>query len=266
MNTSKIPLVLVVDDSSTNLNVASRMLTMVGCKVDTAADGPATLLKCNEKKYDLILLDWNMPQMSGPQAAQLISQRWPEGERPKIYVLTASRFESIEREFKQSKFDGYLPKPLMLHDVKKLIASLSTETGKHAAEGPQKLETHSVNPSPGTSTLMDIDSFLANFEGITEVIPTTIDQFLLQKNTLLASIAENLKSRKASELRINAHTLKGSIAIFRANSLIALASAIEEKAAINDLATIQDLLFALQNQLDLLVLELQDVKKKVKAA
>ena len=61
----KRPRVLVADDSESSRLMAQYCLTQLGCDSDFVNDGKETLDKLKKNHYDLIIIDWNMPQMNG---------------------------------------------------------------------------------------------------------------------------------------------------------------------------------------------------------
>ena len=64
--------ILVVDDHAVNLQVAQQMLACLGCQIDTASSGQQALQLVSEQRYDLILMDCQMPQMDGYQTTALL--------------------------------------------------------------------------------------------------------------------------------------------------------------------------------------------------
>ena len=80
------PSVLVVDDSPTNRDVVSRVLSGSGYVVTTAADGPTALARLSEERFDLYILDLMMPLMNGREVALAIRLGHPAA---KILYVTA---------------------------------------------------------------------------------------------------------------------------------------------------------------------------------
>ena len=78
---------LVVDDSSVIRKVARRILEGMKFEITEAADGAEALGKCQEKFPDVVLLDWNMPNMDGIQFLRTL-RKMPGGEKPKVVFCT----------------------------------------------------------------------------------------------------------------------------------------------------------------------------------
>ena len=78
---------LIVDDSRVIRKVSRHIVESMGFVVDEAADGQEALAKCESKMPDVILLDWNMPVMSGIEFLGKLRER-PNGRAPKVVFCT----------------------------------------------------------------------------------------------------------------------------------------------------------------------------------
>lgn len=126
--------VLVTDDTPVNAVIASAILKRSGHTVTVARSGEETLeLLENGSSFDILLLDMEMPGLSGPETAERIRLLEKRQKRPAqlpILALTANtRPESIETCIKAG-MDGYLPKPFDAADLENEMHRL---TGKYAA-------------------------------------------------------------------------------------------------------------------------------------
>ena len=101
---------LVVDDASVIRKVSRHILESLGFEVDDAENGLVGLEKCAEKKYDLILLDWNMPVMTGIEFIKELRSR-TDGGIPKIVFCTTESDVSHIREAMSAGADEYVMKP-----------------------------------------------------------------------------------------------------------------------------------------------------------
>ncbi|WP_159468606.1 response regulator [Dyadobacter sp. 3J3] len=106
--------VLVVDDNSTNLLLATTFLKRRGIKFESAVNGQEAFEKFNSVHYDLILMDLRMPVMNGFECARLIRE---QGSKVPIIALTASAFENEKEKALANGFSGYLIKPFLPDDL-----------------------------------------------------------------------------------------------------------------------------------------------------
>jgi signal transduction histidine kinase/CheY-like chemotaxis protein len=104
--------VLLAEDNIINQKVAQAILTREGCSVDVAENGVQAVEMATAKAYDLILLDCQMPEMDGFQAAATI-RKLEEGERrTPIIAATASAFVEDKARCLEAGMDGHISKPI----------------------------------------------------------------------------------------------------------------------------------------------------------
>lgn len=114
--------VLLVEDNVTNQKVAQLMLRRCGVTVDIANHGQEALDKMLEKKYDLILMDCQMPVMDGFEATQKIREREAQQGNPSVIVaMTANVMMGDREKCSAAGMDDYLPKPV---EFEKLVECL----------------------------------------------------------------------------------------------------------------------------------------------
>jgi two-component system chemotaxis response regulator CheY len=101
---------LIVDDSRVIRKVSRYIVESLGFAVDEAADGLEALAKCDALMPDVILLDWNMPVMSGIEFLEKLRQR-PGGRAPKVVFCTTENDVAHIREAIDAGADEYVMKP-----------------------------------------------------------------------------------------------------------------------------------------------------------
>ncbi len=102
--------ILVVDDIDVNLKVVSLMLGKLGCEVETAKNGQLAIDKFEEGKFDLILMDIQMPVMNGIEATKIIKQTY--SNVPPVMALTANALSGDIDNFLSNGLDYFLAKPI----------------------------------------------------------------------------------------------------------------------------------------------------------
>jgi signal transduction histidine kinase/CheY-like chemotaxis protein len=126
--------VLLVEDNIVNQRVAQRLLEKAGALVDVAGDGAAAVATCRRVRYDVILMDCQMPIMDGYEATERIRLYEPAGTRVPIIALTANASESDRERCKAADMDGYIPKPVRAHELCAAIVRHVTSGARDAAE------------------------------------------------------------------------------------------------------------------------------------
>jgi signal transduction histidine kinase/CheY-like chemotaxis protein/ligand-binding sensor domain-containing protein len=104
--------VLLAEDNAINQKVAQAMLTREGCTVDVAENGLRAVEMAAAKTYDLILLDCQMPEMDGYEAAAAIRQLEQGNRRTPIVAATASAFMEDKARCLAAGMDDYISKPI----------------------------------------------------------------------------------------------------------------------------------------------------------
>jgi two-component system chemotaxis response regulator CheY len=101
---------LVVDDSRVIRKVARRILEDMRFSIDEAADGLEALTRCRKQMPDAVLLDWNMPVMSGIEFLRQL-RREPGGERPVVVFCTTENDVDHISEAIRAGANEYIMKP-----------------------------------------------------------------------------------------------------------------------------------------------------------
>jgi two-component system, OmpR family, alkaline phosphatase synthesis response regulator PhoP len=115
--------ILVVDDNLQNLELIVAYLDSLGCKVDTATDGPEALEKIQAEDFDLILLDVMMPKMSGFEVCSKLKSDPRTRGIPVIMVTALNELTDIERGIANGT-DDFVSKPVNRLELLTRVRSL----------------------------------------------------------------------------------------------------------------------------------------------
>lgn len=117
--------ILLVEDEPINQMVTKRQLETWGLQVDLASNGADAVMMHQEKKYDLILMDIQMPQMDGITATQKIrDMEIAQNRHTPIVAYTAAALVGDRERFLAAGMDDYLAKPVEMHDLHRIIVKL----------------------------------------------------------------------------------------------------------------------------------------------
>lgn len=123
--TAELP-VLIVDDYATMVRIMRKLLKQIGFEnVDEAASGAEALEKIKQKKYGLIISDWNMEPMTGINLLKSVRGNPSWADTPFILVTAESKADNIVAA-REAKVNGYLIKPFSGPALKERIDSALT--------------------------------------------------------------------------------------------------------------------------------------------
>ena len=113
--------VLVAEDNPVNWKLANLLLLKLGYSVDHAKDGLEAVKAHQNKEYDLILMDCQMPNMDGYEASQRIRATERPGKHIWIIAMTANAMQGDREKCIAAGMDDYLPKPIRFEDLRDCV-------------------------------------------------------------------------------------------------------------------------------------------------
>ncbi len=114
--------ILLAEDNVVNQKVAQRLLDKMGYRVDIVGNGLEALEAIERRKYDVVFMDVQMPEMDGLAASREINKRWRNSEkRPHIVAMTANAMQGDREMCEKAGMDDYISKPVQ---IKELINAL----------------------------------------------------------------------------------------------------------------------------------------------
>ncbi|MEX0638809.1 MAG: response regulator, partial [Burkholderiales bacterium] len=205
--------VLVTDDNPTNREVLGRILERAGHEVSLAADGDQALDALETGRYDIVLLDRNMPGLSGLETLQAIRLMTRGRERLPVIMLSADVTLEAKRECLEAGADSFVPKPVealrLLDEMRSLTADKPQEAaraapaaGAAAAAAPMGAEAVNIETLARLEELGSTPDFLERLIGV----------FVADCQSLLAKMETSVAARNFGEFRAHLHAMKGSAA------------------------------------------------------
>ena len=104
----------MAEDNAINQKVAVRLLQRMGYRPDVASNGLEALDAVHRQRYDVVLMDVQMPEMDGLEAARRITSQYEANQRPRLVALTANVLKGDQQLCIEAGMDDYLAKPLDL--------------------------------------------------------------------------------------------------------------------------------------------------------
>jgi len=113
--------ILVVDDDDLNRRLMRVLLTHEGHRVEVASNGLEAVHAVKQKKFDIVFMDLQMPDMDGMEASREIRAWENEGDRTFIVALTASYLPGEGQKLFEAGMDNYISKPFQIEQIQRLL-------------------------------------------------------------------------------------------------------------------------------------------------
>jgi PAS domain S-box-containing protein len=209
---------LVAEDNKTNQMLISILLQEHGVTFDIAEDGEQAYECYVNNSYDLVLMDNNMPKMSGIEATEKILKFEQDEKRPftPIVALTANASNEDKERFLVSGMDDFLAKPL---DVAELERVLNTYLKDGASIDKAKEEVVEVSDSHEEMIIDNYDTVKIDKEALSEkiglpvkMIDRLVDSFLEDTPSVLEKLEDAVRNKDIANIELYSHSIKGSAA------------------------------------------------------
>lgn len=211
--------VLVADDNPTNREVIGRILERGGHEVNLVQGGEEALDAIESERFDIVLLDRNMPGLGGIEALQAIRMiTRGQGRLPTI-ILSADVTPEAKREALEAGADAFLSKPIevtrLLQEIQRLADEGGRPAGPVAPPKPAEPSTLAVAPRPsGAAVAVNLETLrhLEDLGSAPDFIDRLVRVFVGDSEQLLGRIERAVAARNYHELRTLVHAMKGSSA------------------------------------------------------
>jgi signal transduction histidine kinase/DNA-binding response OmpR family regulator len=271
--------ILVADDAELNCDLLIELLDKRGHAAEGVGDGRAALAALERHSFDVVLMDEEMPHMTGLQATSAIRQREvATGKHQIIIGLSGHATEEDEIRFREAGMDAYLAKPVRMDQLYEVVESAAQRRHKPTIEetAPKPQQSGPGAPQQGLSEQAaladavadseDVASHLRRTTGANErLIQSLAKTFLADAPKTLAQIRTAVKKKDAAKLARAAHLLKGSIAIFGATKAVAATRKLEALGRAGNVADASTALGSLECELAVLRQELHRIQSPPKS-
>jgi len=214
--------ILVAEDNPTNQKVIRKILESAGHQPQLVDNGEQALEALGHERFDLAILDMQMPVMGGLEAIKVYRFTHPQGVLP-FLVLTANATTEAKKECQEAGANAFLTKPI---DPKALLAQIATLVPQSAAraafDSPEQPAAARAGRSLKAATLAGLESLGKRSDFVSRLI----HGFLEDTEALLGKMQQALLEQRYSEFKDFAHALKGSSGSVGAEALHQLATGI----------------------------------------
>ncbi len=199
---------LIVDDTPMNLQVVVGLLKRTKMHIDVATSGAECIEKFGREHYDLVFLDYRMPQMNGIETLEEIKKIYPDKfKKTPIISLTASAVSGDKEKMMKAGFTDYLSKPVNIDDMERMMIKYLPQDSVIISDGKED----------------DAEDYIFAIETYAMSIDAKAEQ-----------IESNYADGDLENLAINVHSLKSTSAAIGAMDLSEKAKALEFAAKDSD--------------------------------
>jgi CheY-like chemotaxis protein/HPt (histidine-containing phosphotransfer) domain-containing protein len=241
---------LLAEDNVVNQKVATRLLEKLDYRVDVVGDGRAAVTAWQTGRYDLILMDCQMPELDGYAATREIRRLENGVQRIPIVALTAHAVKGADRDCIAAGMDDYLTKPI---DRDLLAACIE----RHLSGAIPVNAQESVAPASQATTPVDWHALLASVDGDIDLARELTTLFVDSGRSSLQSMVQAFQRGDVAALGECAHEIKGASANLSATSVCAAADRLESAARAEDQRELPELVLDLNREFDAAVEFLQ---------
>ena len=218
--------ILVAEDNATNQKLVSAMLDQQGHSATVVGNGTLAVQRAAQEPFDVILMDVQMPEMSGIEATAAIrKQEEGTGRHLPIVALTARAMAGDREQCLAAGMDAYVAKPVRATELFSAIDA--------AIAGTAPSQRPALSPETTVSSV-NVSVLLSGFGGRSDLVAEVIDVFLADAPVMLTRLRHAGAEADASELAAAAHAIKGSAGLFSQGEAYERARALEIRARSGD--------------------------------
>ncbi|MGB1091011.1 MAG: ATP-binding protein [Oceanobacter sp.] len=233
--------VLLAEDNSINQMVAVHLLEEMGVRVECVDNGREALEKLEQRQFDLILMDLQMPEMGGIEATEKIRASESDHRYIPIVAMTAHTHDDQLNECRKAGMNDHLSKPIdptqietVLNRIFKLHVDSAEQDNlvsepKQVIERCQEIRGHSPAIVNRNSAL-NLEASVARLGGAADILIELIQRFVEKHADAEAFFVSAVAAQNHEEIAALSHSIKGSAANLGAEELATWAGDIEQGA------------------------------------
>jgi len=241
---TRLPLrVLLAEDNPINQKVGLSVLLKLGYRADIANNGTEVIQALEQRPYDVLFLDVQMPEMDGLECAREISRRWHRDQRPVIIAMTGNALTGDREKCLAAGMDDYIAKPVRLAELQSALERWGPTKARKPDTSYYLRHPHSISAG-----LLDED-IIAELREMppsdgASMLCELIDLFLDSAPTRITQIYQFASD--SQKLAFHAHALKSMSLNLGCKRVIELAQKLEDLGRAGDLHNALDLVRELE--------------------
>jgi signal transduction histidine kinase/DNA-binding response OmpR family regulator len=212
--------ILVAEDNPINQKVILRQLSKLGYRADAVTNGLEVLAALEQIRYDLLLLDCQMPEMDGYTAARELRRREQGSLHIPIIALTAHTMQGDREKCLAAGMDDYLSKPVKTEELEQKLDRWLTQKNAGAHKNKETLPAE----------LIDMAVLQKSADGDPVFMREMLDLYLSEGSRQIAALRTAVHASALSDVEKLAHSLVGSSMTFGMRTMVSPLRQLEEMA------------------------------------
>ena len=250
--------VLIVDDNSINLTIATGLLEPLKIMCDTALSGAEAMDKIREMPYDIIFMDHMMPEMDGIDTTKAIREQIPSASETPIIALTANVVEGTRDMFLEAGMADMIPKPIDVKQLNfKVYSWLPEYKIQHMDEKDIRQNEEESYKASGRYECLDCEKAISGL-GSAALFDKIVEEYYKRGRRTRSEIEDALATGDIHDYALKTHALKSSSRQIGAMDLGDVAEKLEHAAKAEDMATIDQYHSSAMEILDKLITDLSE--------
>jgi CheY-like chemotaxis protein len=225
--------ILLAEDNEVNTKLALLLLEKLGYGADVVGNGREALEALQRERYDVVLMDVEMPEMDGLEASRRIHAESPDDTRPRIIAMTANAMQGDRETCLAAGMDDYLSKPIRREELARALTHAAALRASSAQEDVLD-----------TAALEALEAATGDPAFVAELVET----FRRDAPKLLDTMRSSAVDGNGETLRRAAHTLKSNARTFGASSLAELCEELEATARAGVRGDVSDLVHGIESE------------------
>ena len=253
--------VLLVEDNKVNQTLALRLLEKLGHVTHVANNGQEALEASASARFDVILMDVQMPGMGGFEATAALRERErARGEYTPVIAMTAHAMQGDRERCLAAGMDDYVPKPVQPAALAAALAHIAESGASLAVENTPVSNADSPQPA------FDLSKVLSNLGDDRELLDQLAALYLEDEAAMRARLTEAEADNDLAAMHTATHAIKGAVANFSADTAIRAANQVEALCRAGNLDALPEALERLHASLDAFAEALRALKDGTRAA
>jgi len=219
--------ILIVEDNLVNIKIAIRFLDKMGHNVISATNGLEALDKLTREKFDLVLMDVEMPEMDGIEATRRLRncETGTLNADIPVIAMTAHALNEFKEECLNAGMNDFVSKPVNFYELGIILKKYSLLPLNETSQ-----DEIIDNTNESDNQIVNKKEALVRFDENEEIFEMICDSFVADTSKVVDKLFEAINNKDYESIRFNAHTLKGLCGNISANTSKEICKQLENAA------------------------------------